>query len=125
MLRKLSKVLSVFVGLAIINVWIFRAGRSTSYRGGNAANLMEEFAVYGLDDYFLIIGIIKVSLAIALILSLYYKRLKLVASLGIAIMMLVAVYMHISVGDELIKSLPASTLLISSLLIAYSANKYK
>jgi len=75
--------------------------------------------------YFLIIGIIKVSLAIALILSLYYKRFKLVASLGIAIMMLVAVYMHISVGDELIKSLPASTLLISSLLIAYSANKYK
>jgi len=125
MLKKISKILSVFVGLTIINVWLFRASRSTSFRGGNATNLLEEFTVYGLEDYFLIIGIIKVSLAIVLILSLYYSKLRLFASLGIAIMMLVAVYMHISVGDELIKSLPASSLLIGSLLIAYSANKNK
>jgi len=125
MLKKISKILSVFVGLTIINVWLFRASRSTSFRGGNATNLLEEFTVYGLEDYFLIIGIIKVSLAIVLILSLYFSKLRLFASLGIAIMMLVAVYMHISVGDELIKSLPASSLLIGSLLIAYSANKNK
>jgi hypothetical protein len=125
MLKKLSKILSVFVGLTIINVWLFRASRSTSFRGGNATNLLEEFTVYGLEDYFLIIGVIKVSLAIVLILSLYFSKLRLFASLGISIMMLVAVYMHISVGDELIKSLPASSLLISSLLIAYSANKNK
>ena len=125
MLKKLSKILSVFVGLTIINVWLFRASRSTSFRGGNATNLLEEFTVYGLEDYFLIIGVIKVSLAIVLILSLYFSKLRLFASLGISIMMLVAVYMHMSVGDELIKSLPASSLLISSLLIAYSANKNK
>ena len=125
MLKKISKILSVFVGLTIINVWLFRASRSTSFRGGNATNLLEEFTVYGLEDYFLIIGIIKVSLAIVLILSLYFSKLRLFASLGIAIMMLVAVYMHISVGDELIKSLPASSILIGSLLIAYSANKNK
>ena len=125
MLKKLSKILSVFVGLTIINVWLFRASKSTSFRGGNATNLLEEFTVYGLEDYFLIIGIVKVSLAIVLILSLYYSKLRLFASLGIAIMMLVAVYMHMSVGDELIKSLPASSLFISSLLIAYSANKNK
>jgi hypothetical protein len=125
MLKKISKILSVFVGLTIINVWLFRASKSNSFRGGNATNLLEEFTVYGLEDYFLIIGIVKVSLAIVLILSLYYSKLRLFASLGIAIMMLVAVYMHMSVGDELIKSLPASSLLISSLLIAYSANKNK
>jgi hypothetical protein len=125
MLKKISKILSVFVGLTIINVWLFRASRSTSFRGGNATNLLEEFTVYGLEDYFLIIGVVKVSLAIVLILSLYFGKLRLFASLGIAIMMLVAVYMHMSVGDELIKSLPASSLLISSLLIAYSANKNK
>ena len=125
MLKKLSKILSVFVGLTIINVWLFRASRSTSFRGGNATNLLEEFTVYGLEDYFLIIGIIKVSLAIVLILSLYFSKLRLFASLGIAIMMLVAVYMHISAGDELIKSLPASSQLIDSLLIAYSATKNK
>jgi hypothetical protein len=35
-------------------------------------------------------------------------------------MMIVAIYMHISVGDDLIKSMPASILLVSSLIIAYS-----
>ena len=120
MLKRISKFFSVFVGLTIINVWLFRAERSTSYRGGNATNLMDEFEVYGLDDYFLIIGVIKVSLAIILLLSLYFNKLSFFASSGIAIMMLVALYMHISIGDDVIKSIPASILLISSLIIAYT-----
>ena len=123
MLTKISKVLSVIVGLTVINVWLFRAGKSTSYRGGNASNLMEEFEVYGLGDFFMTIGIIKVSLAVLLLLSIYFNKLKLISSLGIAIMMLVAVYMHFSVGDELIKSMPASVMLVSCLIIAYSTKK--
>ena len=123
MLTKISKVLSVIVGLTVINVWLFRSGKSTSYRGGNASNLMEEFEVYGLSDYFMTIGIIKVSLAVLLLLSIYFNKLKLISSLGIAIMMLVAVYMHFSVGDELIKSMPASVMLLSCLIIAYSTKK--
>jgi len=123
MLTKISKVLSVIVGLTVINVWLFRSGKSTSYRGGDASNLMEEFEVYGLGDYFMTIGIIKVSLAVLLLLSIYFKKLKLISSLGIAFMMLVAVYMHFSVGDELIKSMPASVMLLSCLIIAYSTKK--
>jgi len=123
MLTKISKVLSVIVGLTVINVWLFRSGKSTSYRGGDASNLMEEFEVYGLGDYFMTIGIIKVSLAVLLLLSIYFNKLKLISSLGIAIMMLVAVYMHFSVGDELVKSMPASVMLLSCLIIAYSTKK--
>ena len=122
-MKVLSKILSVVVGLTVINVWLFRSNRSTSYRGGDASSLLEEFQVYGLDDYFLIIGIVKVSLAIMLILSLYFKKLSFFASSGIAVMMLVAVYMHINVGDELIKSMPASVMLTSCLIIAYSSKK--
>ena len=122
-MKVLSKILSVVVGLTVINVWLFRSNRSTSYRGGDASSLLEEFQVYGLDDYFLIIGIVKVSLAIMLLLSLYFKKLSFFASSGIAVMMLVAVYMHISVGDELIKSMPASVMLTSCLIIAYSSKK--
>ena len=122
-MKLLSKILSVIVGLTVINVWLFRSGKSTSYRGGDANSLMEEFQVYGLEDYFLIIGIIKVSLAIMLLLSLYFKKLSFFASSGIGIMMLVAVYMHINVGDELIKSMPASVMLASCLIIAYSSKK--
>ena len=123
MLTKISKVLSVIVGLTVINVWLFRSGKSTSYRGGDASNLMEEFEVYGLGDYFMTIGIIKVSLAVLLLLSIYFNKLKLISSLGIAIMMLVAVYMHFSVGDERVKSMPASVMLVSCLIIAYSTKK--
>lgn len=122
-MKVLSKILSVVVGLTVINVWLFRSNRSTSYRGGDAASLLEEFQVYGLEDYFLIIGIIKVSLAIMLLLSLYFKKLSFFASSGIGVMMLVAVYMHINVGDELIKSMPASVMLASCLIIAYSSKK--
>lgn len=122
-MKILSKILSIVVGLTVINVWLFRSNKSTSYRGGDASSLLEEFQVYGLDDYFLIIGIVKVSLAIMLLLSLYFKKLIFFASSGIAVMMLVAVYMHINVGDEIIKSIPASVMLTSCLIIAYSSKK--
>ena len=122
-MKVLSKILSVVVGLTVINVWLFRSNRSTSYRGGDANSLLEEFEVYGLEDYFLIIGIVKVSLAIMLLLSLYFKKLSFFASLGIGFMMLVAVYMHVNVGDEIIKSMPASVMLASCLIIAYSSKK--
>ena len=122
-MKVLSKILSVVVGLTVINVWLFRSGKSTSYRGGDASNLMEEFEVYGLGEFFMTIGIIKVSLAVLLLLSIYFKKLKLISSLGIAFMMLVAVYMHFSVGDELMKSMPASVMLVSCLIIAFSTKK--
>tara|TARA_Y100000766_G_scaffold92376_1_gene78748 strand:- start:111 stop:488 length:378 start_codon:yes stop_codon:yes gene_type:complete len=122
-MKLISKILSAVVGLTVINVWLFRYNRSTSYRGGDATNLLEEFEVYGLDDYFLVIGIVKVSLAVMLLLSLYFKKLSFFASSGIAVMMLVAVYMHINVGDELIKSMPASVMLASCLIIAFNSKK--
>tara|TARA_B100001057_G_scaffold374102_1_gene378683 strand:+ start:1196 stop:1573 length:378 start_codon:yes stop_codon:yes gene_type:complete len=122
-MKLLSKILSVIVGLTVINVWLFRSDKSTSYRGGNASSLIEEFEVYGLSDYFLTIGIIKVGLAILLILSLYFKKLRLISASGIALMMIVAVFMHFSVGDELIKSMPASVMLVSCIIIAYSSKK--
>ena len=122
-MKVLSKILSVVVGLTVINVWLFRSDKSTSYRGGDANSLMEEFVVYGLGDYFLTIGIIKVGLAVLLILSLYFEKLRMFSALGIGLMMIVAIYMHFSIGDELVKSMPASVMLLSCLIIAYSSKK--
>ena len=122
-MSQISKILSAVVSLTIINVWLFRSSKSTLYRGGNASNLYEEFEVYGLSDYFLIIGIIKVSLAVLLLVSVFYKKLTLFSASGIAIMMLAAAYFHFSVGDELIKSLPSSAMLLSCIIIIYSSLK--
>ena len=122
-MSQISKILSAVVSLTIINVWLFRSSKSTLYRGGNASNLYEEFEVYGLSDYFLIIGIIKVSLAVLLLVGVFYKKLTLFSASGIAIMMLAAAYFHFSVGDELIKSLPSSAMLLSCIIIIYSSLK--
>tara|TARA_B100000575_G_scaffold83496_1_gene65728 strand:- start:6113 stop:6490 length:378 start_codon:yes stop_codon:yes gene_type:complete len=122
-MKLLGKILSLVVGLTVINVWLFRSGKATSYRGGDANSLMEEFEVYGLEDYFLTIGIIKVGLAVLLILSLYFQKLRLISASGIGLMMLVAIYMHFNVGDELVKSMPASVMLLSCLVIAYTSKK--
>ena len=122
-MSQISKILSAVVSFTIINVWLFRSDKSTLYRGGNASNLYEEFEVYGLSDYFLIIGIIKVSLAVLLLVGVFYKKLTLFSAGGIAIMMLAAAYFHFSVGDELIKALPSSAMLLSCIIIIYSSLK--
>ena len=59
MLKIISKIFSVFVGLTVINVWLFRSEKNTLFRGGNAGNLLEEFEVYGLEDYFLTFYLFK------------------------------------------------------------------
>ena len=122
-MSRISNLLSVIVSFTIINVWLFRYTKSTIYRGGNAPNLYEEFEVYSLSDYFLIIGIIKVALAVLLFSGVFYKKLTLFSASGIAIMMLAAAYFHFSVGDELIKALPSSVMLLSCLIIIYSSLK--
>jgi hypothetical protein len=57
-------VLQLVVALGILNVWLLRANRATAYRGGNAKNMREEFATYGLPYWFMcVIGVLKVALA--------------------------------------------------------------
>ena len=41
-MKIINRILTVVVSLTVINVWLFRSNRSTSYRGGDAASLLEE-----------------------------------------------------------------------------------
>ena len=52
--QTLVSILQVVIALGLLNVWLIRANRSTGYRGGAAKNIKEEFAVYGLSEYFLL-----------------------------------------------------------------------
>jgi len=122
-MKLISSILSIVVSLTVMNVWLLRSENSTMYRGGEAQSLFEEFQVYGLEEYFLIIGIIKVSLAILLFLSLFFKKLRFISSLGIGIMMFAAIIFHFRAGDELIKSMPASIMMLSCLIITYTSKK--
>ena len=111
----ISTVLQVVIALGLLNVRLVRPGKVTSYRGGNAKNLKEEFAAYGLPDAaFYIVGVLKVLSAVALIAGIWIPSLVLPAAAVVAVLMLGALAMHLKVGDPAIKSLPAFLMLLMS-----------
>ena len=108
----------ILIGLGILNVWLLRFGKATSWRGGNATNMREEFEVYGLPGWFLTaVGALKVLLAVALIAGIWVPGLTKYAAGGLAVLMLGAVAMHFKVGDPLKKSLPGFAVLVLCLLV--------
>ncbi len=114
----ISYALKLVIGLSIINVWLFRYAKPTRWRGGNAKNMREEFTVYGLPVWFMkLIGTLKVLLSLLLIVSIWVGGVEYVAAYGIAILMLGAIIMHFKVGDPAIKSLPAFSFLVLSIVI--------
>lgn len=108
-------VLQLVVGLGLLNVWLFRAKSPTSYRGGEARSLKEEFAAYGLPEMaFYIVGVLKIGSAIMLLAGIWVEALVLPAAGVVALLMVGALVMHVKVKDPAIKSLPAFLMLIMS-----------
>ncbi|MEC8616346.1 MAG: DoxX family protein [Bacteroidota bacterium] len=110
----------IVIAISIYNVWFLRFNKATKYRGGDAQSMKDEFASYGLPDYFVwVIGFSKVTLATLLIIGIYINSLVFPASVGMALLMIGAIAMHVKVKDDIIKSLPATIFLILSLLVAF------
>jgi hypothetical protein len=113
-------VCQVVVALGIFNVWLLRFRKPTSWRGGNARNLREEFEVYGLPGWFMaLIGFLKLLFAASLIAGIWYPLLTEPAAIGMSILMLGAILMHFKVKDPLKKSLPALTMFVLSVVIVF------
>ena len=111
----ISVVLQVVMALGLLNVWLVRTGSATPYRGGDARSLKEEFAAYGLPDFFFyLVGLLKVGSAIMLIAGIWIDGLVLPAAALVAVLMVGALVMHIKVKDPAIKSLPAFLMLVMS-----------
>lgn len=116
----LKIVLLLIVGLGILNVWLLRFNKNTSFRGGSAGDMVEEFQAYGLPTKLVyIVGFIKCSLALLLIVGIWVESLVLPAALGMGIMMLGAIAMHIKIGDTWRQTLPALSLLIICSILAW------
>lgn len=114
----IASILSIAIAVTLLNVWILRINKATPYRGGHAQNMQEEFEVYGLPHWLLpIVGGLKVSLAIALVISLWLPIILRPVALGIAALMFAAVLMHLKVSDEVKKCFPATLLMIAALLL--------
>lgn len=119
-METLVQICQVIVGCGLLNVWLLRFNKSTAYRGGTAANMLEEFAAYGLPAWSCyLVGFLKVASAFALLAGLLYPAIVLPGAVVIALLMAGAVAMHVKVGDPFKKSLPAlSVLILSAIIIA-------
>ena len=114
-----AKVLQVVIALGIFNVWFLRFGKSTNWRGGAAQSMKEEFAVYGLPEWAVyVIGFLKVTFAVLLIVGIWVPQVVLPAAVGMAVLMVGAIAMHVKAKDAPMKSLPAFTMLVMSVLVA-------
>jgi uncharacterized membrane protein YphA (DoxX/SURF4 family) len=104
--------LQALIGLTILNVWLFRFRLASPYRGGGSTNMPEEFAAYGLPSWSIwLVGVAKVSLALALLVGIWIEGLTAPAAALLAAFMFVAVALHLKVGDPPIRSAPAAVLL--------------
>lgn len=118
-------VLQIIVALGLLNVWLLRYSKQTLYRGQSAKNLKEEFATYGLPEWFhYVIGFLKVGSALALILGLWHPQLALAAAVLITALMLGALAMHFKVHDPIKKYVPAAIMLILSVTIIVGNTVY-
>ncbi len=107
--------LQLIVAFGILNVWLLRTNRATAYRGGNAKNMREEFAIYGLPYWIMcVIGVLKVGLAVALLAAIWFHSLSQPAAIGMGLLMLGAFIMHLKVKDPISKALPSIAVLVLS-----------
>ena len=119
-METIQNIIQIVIAIGIFNVWILGYGKSSSWRGGEAKNMKEEFQVYGLPSWFVgVIGFLKILFALMLIVGLWFPALVQPAAIGIAVLMLGAIVMHIKVKDPVTKSLPAFSLLVLSAIVAF------
>lgn len=119
-MRLLVTACQIIVAFGIFNVWVVRPGRATPFRGGNASNMREEFAVYGLPAWFMIlVGKLKLMCVTLLLAGLWFPTLTQPAAIALAVLMLGAVSMHVKVRDPLKKALPSVCVLLMCLVVAF------
>lgn len=111
----------LIISLGIYNVWLLRTNKETAWRGGDAKTMEQEFHAYGLSTQCMkIVGFIKVLMATLLIVGIWYPPFTTIGATIMAALMLAAVLMHMKVKDPVRKSIPAASLLLLSLIVAYT-----
>ncbi|MAQ05481.1 MAG: hypothetical protein CMA51_01655 [Euryarchaeota archaeon] len=121
MMDTLVMTLQIVIAIVIFAVWIFRPNLDTNYRAGDAKNIVEEFAVYGLPKWSVyVVGATKLTLALALIVGIWYTQLAQYAVMGMGILMVGALICHLKTRDDpLSRAAPASIMLVMCFLVFY------
>ncbi|MFL2612820.1 MAG: DoxX family protein [Flavobacteriaceae bacterium] len=119
-MKAILKILIIIVSVTVITAWTYNINLDTTFRGGDATNMIEEFEAYGLNQTtMVVVGIFKVSCAIMLLFGLKYRKLILPSAGVMALFMIAAVYFHLSISDPIIPTAPSLLMLASCLSIIY------
>jgi len=116
-------IIQLTVALTILNVWLFRRDKATSYRGSTASTLREEFRAYGFPDWvYYTVGPCKVLTSIMMIAAIWNPLFLIPSTLFMAGMMLTALICHLKIRqDSLSKAVPAGTIfLLCSVILTIS-----
>jgi uncharacterized membrane protein YphA (DoxX/SURF4 family) len=109
----INSVLQIIVGLGLLNVWLLRPARGTSYRGGAARTLREEFATYHLPSAaFYVVGALKIVAGVVMLAGLWWPLPVRAAAGVVGALMVGAIVMHIRIKDPIMKSVPAAIMLM-------------
>ena len=124
MLKILYIFVSFFVSILVTNVWLFRFNKETPYRGGDATNMIEEFATYGLDiNIMYLVGALKIFASLGLIIGVFKTKVSAYSSLLMSILMIGAIYFHFKISDPAIKYFPSVLMLLCSIFIYFSSKR--
>jgi uncharacterized membrane protein YphA (DoxX/SURF4 family) len=108
-MRDLTISLQALVAVSIFFVWVVRYD-----------NVVEEFKLYRLPDWLRdLVGVLKLTFSLMLLIGIERAPLALAGSLGIAFLMVCAFFTHLRVKNRFFKMLPSLTLLVVSLVIAF------
>ena len=106
----LVETLQIITAASILFVWVVRYD-----------NIISEFQQYQLPVWLRdMVGILKLSFAIMLLVGIFNDNLKLLGSSGLIILMLAALLTHVKVKNPFYKALPSLTLLTFSTIILLS-----
>lgn len=107
-MHSLTIALQSLVATAIFFVWVVRY-----------ANIVQEFKTYELPDWLRdLVGILKLTFALLLLIGIDRGLFAVIGGIGIAILMLGAVGTHLRMKNPLFKILPSLTLMLLSAVIA-------
>ncbi len=107
-MQDLTIFLQALVAASIFFVWVVRYD-----------NIVQEFNQYGLPHWLRdLVGILKLTFALLLLLGIQHASLVMIGSLGIAGLMACAFVIHLRVKNPAFKMIPSLTLLALSLIIA-------
>lgn len=106
--------MSFFIFLKIFNLLFFYGYGLTCFF---SKRMKLEFFRYGFPQYRILIGILQVMGSTGLLLGLYFKFLTLVSSMGLAILMFLAIGIRIKIHDSLFTMIPAFLFMCLNLFI--------